>query len=147
MEPYVLVKGEETLCLANKTTTFLSRDCLHRAQICHDFNLGTPRKQDLLRYHKRHDHALQSILVSCVFSRITGKLFTIKNWMFFILNHLSNFLTITLTLHGVLKFLKFWFYVARDSPPLTVLMHARHWSNVICFHTFHWLVFYWIFRS
>ena len=42
----------------------------------------------------------------------------------FFSNHLSNFFTITLTLHCVLKFLKFWFYVARDSPPLTVLINA-----------------------
>ena len=39
----------------------------------------------------------------------------------FFSNHVIIFLTITLTLQGVLKFLKFWFYVARDSPPLTVL--------------------------
>ena len=47
-----MVKGEETLCLANKTTQFLSRDCLHRAQRGKRFAtiLGTPRKQDLLRY-------------------------------------------------------------------------------------------------
>ena len=48
----VLIKGEETLCLASQTTNFLSRDCLHRAQRGNKFAtiLGTPWKQGVLRY-------------------------------------------------------------------------------------------------
>ena len=46
----------------------------------------------------------------------------------FCLNHLSNIFTMTLV---------FWVLRCERSAIYSVNMHARHWSDVMCFHYFH----------